>query len=389
MRGKYKKLREWVAAGLLSEDQALSIQTYENAHKAGRFGRGLVGLSIFAILVGVLSIVASNWAEIPGGVKIGAHLLLNLLIGGAALYAARQNKDIWREGLTLAFFGLSLTLIALVGQVFQLNGETANALLLWMGITLPFMLIFAASYLSVVPWMAAFLTTIFFALLHYGEGWQDYWQGVILTSMCILLPLFMMALGVMSAFKTWKPVWASVFLKTGLVLMAISATVSAIVLGFDRYDMVSSDMREEFYSILNTQRFVCVLGFVAIALHAYHHKFYIHDAHLKHGAIFAAVSLLVVSLPLAIVSFYNTIFSALAFILYWMFIGWTGQQLDQSRLISWAIILIAIRIFIVYLELFGSLMQTGFGLIIGGAVMLGLLWMARKMNKRFAVKVDG
>lgn len=389
MRGKHKKLQEWVAAGLLSEDQALSIQTYENTHKAGRFGRGLVGLSIFAILVGVLSIIASNWAEIPGGVKIAAHVIINLLVGTAALRMAQLDKDLWKEGLTLAFFGLTLTLIALVGQVFQLNGETANALMLWMGITLPFMLILATSYMSVVPWMAAFLTTTCFALLHYGDGWTDYWQGVVLTSVCILLPLGMSALGVMTSFKNWKPVWASVFLKTGLVLTVMAATMAIITLGFDRYRFISSDMQDEFYSILNTQRFVCFIGFIALALHAYIHKFYVQNDYLKYGAIFAVVSLLVISLPLAIVSFYSPLFSALLFIGYWVFIGWLGQQLNWPRLISWAIFLIAMRIFIVYVELFGSLMQTGFGLIIGGAVMLGLLWAARKMNKRLLAKVGG
>jgi hypothetical protein len=52
------------------------------------------------------------------------------------------------------------------------------------------------------------------------------------------------------------------------------------------------------------------------------------------------------------------------------------------RLISLSITLIAIRIFAVYVEVFGTLFDTGVGLIIGGAVMLGLIALARKLNRR-------
>ena len=102
MWGRHKKLKEWVTAGVLTEPQAQAIEAYEAAHKKGHFGRGLVNLSIFAILVGVLSIIASNWYKIPGEVKIGVHLLLNAGIGTFALWADKKGRDVWREGATLA-----------------------------------------------------------------------------------------------------------------------------------------------------------------------------------------------------------------------------------------------------------------------------------------------
>ncbi len=61
-------------------------------------------------------------------------------------------------------------------------------------------------------------------------------------------------------------------------------------------------------------------------------------------------------------------------------------MVGHMRVVSLAITVIAIRIYVVYVELFGSLMQTGVGLIIGGVVMLGMIYVARKLNERLTGK---
>jgi hypothetical protein len=60
----------------------------------------------------------------------------------------------------------------------------------------------------------------------------------------------------------------------------------------------------------------------------------------------------------------------------------------MQRLVSLAVFVIAIRIFVAYVELFGTLFTTGIGLIVSGLVMLGLIHAARKVNTRLTKGVS-
>ena len=132
---------------------------------------------------------------------------------------------------------------------------------------------------------------------------------------------------------------------------------------------------------------ILAVGFAGIAVHAFFHGFYKNDLTLKYGALFAGISMLSIIVPMIAPVGDSAILKAIAFIGYWVFIGWLAQSLHKMRVLSLAIAVIAIRIFIVYVEVFGSLMQTGVGLISGGVVMLALIYGARRLNKRLTKKV--
>jgi len=376
MWGRHKKLNEWVAAGLLTEAQASAIQSHEDGRKKGHFGRGLINLSVFAILVGILSIIASNWYKIPGEVKIGVHVLLNIGIGALALWADKKGKDLWREGAALAFIGLTLTLIVLIGQVFQLTGTTAQALMLWMVITLPFFLLMGRTYATAVPWMIAFLTTLVMSCEEYLNDLSDYWQVYFTLGLGALLPLAFMADGMVGLFRRLRPALADVSLKTGIIMSALFASMSLIVWGEIQNSYSYNDYLKEQPLV------ILALGLGGMAVHALFYRFYKNDSVMKTGALFAVVSLVVQMLPLLAPQAGNSIIAALAFMAYWVFIGGLSQGLGHMRLVSLAITIIAIRIFVIYVEVFGSLMDTGIGLIVGGVVMLALIYGARKMNAR-------
>lgn len=382
MWGRHKKLKEWIAAGLLTDAQAAAIQAHEDNRKKGHFGRGLVNLSIFAILVGILSIIASNWYKIPGEVKIGVHVLLNIGIGALALWADKKGKDIWREGAALGFIGLTLTLIILIGQVFQLTGSTAQALMLWMAITLPFFLLMGKTYATSVPWMIAFLTTLVMTCGEYLGDLPEYWQAYFTLGLGALLPLAFMADGIIGAFRRLRPALADVSLKTGVIMSASFASMSIVVWGEIQNSYNYNDFLKEQPLV------ILAIGLAGMAAHAFFYRFYKDDPAMKAGALFAMVSLVTQMLPLLAPQAGNSLIAALAFIGYWMFIGWLAQGMGHMRLVSLAITIIAIRIFVVYIELFGSLFTTGVGLISGGVLMLGLIYGARKMNARLTGKGD-
>lgn len=377
MWGRHRKLQEWVAAGVITEGAAQAIEAYEDKRKKGHFGRGLVNLSIFAILVGVLSIIASNWHEIPGLVKIGVHVLLNVIVGALALWADRTGRDIWREGAALAFIGLTLTLIVLVGQVYQLTGTAASALGLWLLITLPFFLLMGKTYATAAPWMLAFLATLFMLVSEHIDKLPEDDRAWFYIGIPALLPLALMADGGIAAFRRWRPALAETSLKAGMVLSGLFACFSIVFWGIGDIHIRPTEYTGQTQALV-----ILAIGLAAMGAHAAWHKFYAGHPHRKAGALFALVGFVVMLLPFITMVPVGSVFSALLFIAYWVFIGWMAQNIGQMRLVSLAIFIIAVRIFIIYCELFGTLMDTGIGLISGGVVMLALIYGARKLNER-------
>lgn len=379
MAFRHKKLKEWVAAGLMTEGQAESIDVYEEQRKGGRFGRGLVGLSLFAILVGVLSIIAANWHDIPGSVKIGVHLLINASVGGLCLWAHRMGRDLWRESAALAFIGLSFTLIILIGQVFQMTGTPGDAALFWLLITLPFFLLMGRGYMTAAPWILAFLATVYIVAAENLESVPDIYRVSFAIGLVALMPLALLGDGTVRLFQKWRPVLCDVAVRAGLLLLIAQASVSIALWPSSRFGGLVSK-----HTILEPDHGLTIIaiGLAAISVNAFLHKFYRQDESMKSGAIFAAVSLIGFVVPLMLPIPYGAIFPAIAFIAYWAYIGWLGQKFHHMQMVSMAIAVIAIRIFVVYVEVFGSLMTTGFGLISGGAVMLALIYVARRLNRR-------
>ncbi|HEU4839517.1 MAG TPA: DUF2157 domain-containing protein [Micavibrio sp.] len=379
---KHKKLKEWIAAGLISAAQVESIHAYEEDRKGGRFGRGLVGLSVFAILVGVLSIVAANWNEIPGGVKISVHALLNAAVGFFAVRACGKGKAVWSEGGAVAFLGLSFTLIILIGQVFQLTGSVADALMFWIVITLPFFLLITRSYMTAVPWMLAFLATICVVLSDKIELLPDSYRSPFAAGLGAFLPLALMADGAVEFFRRHRSVLAEVSLKAGLVLSALLASASMAMWPANQFGY----LREKLLSVPGGLSILAV-GVAAISAHAVLHGFYRAKPEMRHAARFAFLGLFAFVAPLMIPLGHGHIAPALVFIAYWAALGWLAQSMQHMRIVSVAIAVIAFRIFMIYVEVFGSLMDTGLGLICGGGVMLALIYAARRVNKRLRGKV--
>ncbi|SVB56152.1 uncharacterized protein METZ01_LOCUS209006, partial [marine metagenome] len=66
---------------------------------------------------------------------------------------------------------------------------------------------------------------------------------------------------------------------------------------------------------------------------------------------------------------------AMSFIILWCLIGWAALQVQMPKLFDFATTLIGLRILVGYLEVFGSLLLTGVGMITGGSFILFLTWL--------------
>ncbi len=105
------KLKIWQQEGLLSSEQADKILVFESTKApSGNWiirGAAMIGLS--AIAIGFISLVASNWNQIPSQIKLGSYIGLHGILAWVSLvYLEKQNQ--FREvflGLYSFFFSLA------------------------------------------------------------------------------------------------------------------------------------------------------------------------------------------------------------------------------------------------------------------------------------------
>jgi len=151
-RGRIEKdFNIWVSKGMLSADTAKAMLAEYDSRETV-FSPGMVLLVLAAVLLSaaILLLVAANWEAIPRLVRVGGIVVL---IWAFYLSAALCLGRGWR-GMGAAFLVLgTMTFggaIALVGQMYHLSGDAADALLVWFAAACVAALAFRSAALSVI-----------------------------------------------------------------------------------------------------------------------------------------------------------------------------------------------------------------------------------------------
>jgi uncharacterized membrane protein len=142
---KYSDIEKIRQAGLITPEQQQQIIEHfklkEETNKALTIF-SFVGAAL--VVCGIILLIGAHWDQIPRGIKITVGLALMLGAHGAGWYL-REVQGIYHktgEALHLVGSGLFLGNIALIGQIYHLSSRLPNAFLLWwMGIaSLPWLL---------------------------------------------------------------------------------------------------------------------------------------------------------------------------------------------------------------------------------------------------------
>ena len=132
-RGRIEKdFRQWVSMGMLDANAAKAMLAEYDA-RPSVFSAGRVLLILAAVLLGsaILLLVAANWEAIPRIARIiGIVALIWTFYLSAAVCLARGLASIGAALLVLATMSFGGA-IALVGQMYHLSGDAADALLAW------------------------------------------------------------------------------------------------------------------------------------------------------------------------------------------------------------------------------------------------------------------
>jgi uncharacterized membrane protein len=148
-----KDLPELVSADIISSDTALRITNYYKQKEETSPNRQLLIFGILGALLvgtGVIFIIANQWDDLSQQVKTFLAFLLLLVpqsVGGYVIHK-KAHRVVWCESIALMLFFAVGANIALVSQIYNINGDTASFVLIWMLLTVPLIYLFNSSALS-------------------------------------------------------------------------------------------------------------------------------------------------------------------------------------------------------------------------------------------------
>ena len=148
------RLTLWEQNRLIAPEQKQLILDFESQNKTPHLPYAVFMLGVFVTALGIISLIAANWEEIGGGVKLTADfILLAVLAGGIMMTGAS---------------------IGLITQVFQTNGTLANGALTWALFSAPLL---AVSGKKALP---LFWVPVFFYGLCFRPAFWKFAENVIL-----------------------------------------------------------------------------------------------------------------------------------------------------------------------------------------------------------------
>lgn len=160
-----KELPGLVKAGIISEETEHRIFEYFQEKHAAAPNPFTVILGILGVLLagsGILLIVAHNWDDLTITVKTILSFIPLILAQAACTYTLLYQKDdkLWKECSSLFLFFAIGASIALISQVYQVNGTLGDFLLTWVLLALPLVYVLSASTVALfciagITWYAA------------------------------------------------------------------------------------------------------------------------------------------------------------------------------------------------------------------------------------------
>ncbi|MDX9689934.1 MAG: DUF2157 domain-containing protein [Proteobacteria bacterium] len=369
--GLTHKLKHWSDQQLISAQQVEAILTYEKEKGRSRLFFGLGGLGVLSLVLGVISLIASNWDKITPDMRILGHTVLNLVVAGIILKFF--NKPSWqREALISFLAGLLMTFIALIGQTLQTQAPLWQPVGFWLLLATPMLLTYARHAGLAFVWLFAIG---FFVFGFSMEKLPREVAEVLLATMPFLLFTFF-------SFKkvdAFLPVWTNLMQGLFWVLIVISATTAQIYWRFD-----TPQQTHDFFAPVPLRSLITAgVGTLLVYLLNLSNRkglikpFWKHEA--REWEIILLVSYGFAAAPLLIPHSESVFLGGLFFCLYWLFMGAMGLRLGIDKLWTLATILVGIRIFIAYIEIMGSLAVQGVGFLLTGSLFLLMAWGLKKI----------
>lgn len=376
-----RKIAEWHEAGLIDAATRDRLTAYEAEHARPLLLWAVWGIGALAIGLGFVSVVAANWEDIPGLVRLTVHLAL---IGGLlGLLFAREDRlaahSPWAvEALVFVIAALGLTFFGHLGQVYQTASPLWQPLAMWLALFAPLLLLTGRGWPTALAVLGGMVWT---AWEYAGDNAPSGSEATIAWNMwlafVIALPVIAAPLAAaMRGRSTREDFWVSLeqLALTYAVAGASLACAMASIGGFEA-DPGSSKLA----AVLTCAAMAFAAGAGVAAVRA-------GVSGRMVGAILAGAG---AAMPLAYAVDDVNVAAALVFFALWAGIAAAALAAHWRGVFQLAVGVIALRLIILSFELAADLLMSGFGLILSGLMILGIGWAALRVSRRFAPAKGG
>jgi len=356
-----KRLNDWVSNNLISREQAEGIRQHEaNAPGSSWVLYSFLILGATIIGIGFISLIAANWDDIPDAVKLGVDFLLLIGLAVGIHHTWEKKKSIQFEVLLVCFLILCLASIGLISQIYHTGGKLYQALMLWSLITVGVPIISQRSF-GPFLWVSGFLTALIctaFTNPTLEPLFEDNFSAVYMA-----VPLLSAVLAMLS-----KKYLGEVGLTRSLNLWTLFGFIMALFVvdfGVDEYSRHLNYGESGFLAYLPSY-ILAAFAILGVAAHSIYTR--------------PQKTLLMVFLAIYFLPFHFIFVTKDADVLYAFFtiiaLGLLAIFLasrQQRKFFQVLLGVVGIRFLILYFQAFGGLAMTGFGLILSGGLIIGMV----------------
>ena len=354
-----KKVEKWLTEGIITSSKAEAILSREKCDFSLWSLYGFLIVASFSIGLGVISLVAANWAVISAFTKLFSYFLLMGFLSVLAL-KLKQKSDLWFETVLILFMLLCLGGIGLIAQVYNLDGESWQALLLWSVMTSGLMLVSKIKVTSHI-WLCGFSLSLFLWVYNMGNLIYCLLLIYFLLFMFLSLLFHIPKMNFVVFVKHYQSVFKSWTVIMGLISL-ISFNIAPAPLIFFDENLVSVSLSIFFVALM-----FLFMGANVLAL--YHSKY----KEIQKILLTFLLGLYILFFIYAwSVSNSNSLSDLLLSVLILLCASFFWLSLKNKSLFKWAIIVLIFRLFIFYIETFQSLIHTGISLIVIGFIIVFL-----------------
>ena len=375
-----KKIEQWQKKGFISSEQSEKLKLYENQIKKDTSWilRGLLIAAVTAIGIGILSLIAANWHEIPSTLKLGVNFVWLIFLAGliykTCIHGANSNLLFLRnfnnniqEALLFLFLISCMGSIGLISQIYHTGGAWYEGLFFWSIIMLPAVLI-SEGLLVTTFWSIVFAISSYPLLIKtdFMQAFPERTEVILIWPFaCYLMSFLFRSFDFLESAKNLS----KVFLRISFILFLI------IIFSID-VRMAVGDLKYfiESHEILIS---LSVFSFLTIAI-----------AFLKEEKTKRLLMYSYLIIPLLcffaylpykkdiLVAFVGggcSIFIAALFALHFSY-------LKRRNFFNFFILIIGMRFLVFYFQALGGLAITGIGLILFGVLVLLLAFLFKKFK---------
>lgn len=377
----HTKLDAWQQAGVIDAQTRARIDAFERANERPVLLYALGGLGAVTIGIGIISIVAANWDAIDKSVKLGLDLLVGCALSVALYVAATRDRRWPTEVLTGVHYVFVLASLALIGQIYQLGTPTHQALLAWSLSTAPMMLLVRTPLLGFV-WLAGLVWTHIATSVFYLEGlearlgYDDVLVGNLAATIAFASTFGFLCLARVPWFVRERAAVSA----TWTSALWVTSVCNALALCFVFYTDLGA---KEGLSWSIAVSAVLMAAFAWLLPRLY-------PGLMERPRLGVRILLGLTWLVFVAATSYPRddlpAVGAIAQVLILGVTAWTVLQLGLLRLFNVLTGLIALRVLVMYFEVFGSMLSTGVGMISGGLLTLLLAWVWKRKSPEMAAR---